>query len=82
MCSAGHPLYAIVNIPPSFSRWYEVPPSAAQEGDSWQQVHDPCSLCLLIRNEEALQTGQHFSLTHCMPAAAPMHHEFVKWTHE
>jgi len=39
--SNGHPLYAIVNIPPSFSRWYEVPPSAAQEGDSWQQAFMP-----------------------------------------
>jgi len=29
--------YAIVNIPPSFSRWYEVP-AAARDNDTWQQV--------------------------------------------
>ena len=35
----GHTSYfCIVNIPNSFSRWYEVPPSAARDEDSWQQV--------------------------------------------
>lgn len=39
--SPGDELYAIVNIPSSFSRWCEVPVSAAPLGDSWQQAFIP-----------------------------------------